>query len=388
MTPDVSSSTVLSLNCGSSSLKFMLATVNGDTIASLVEGEAQSVGTPDAQLAFRTADGGRNFQRRPIESHTQAAENIFAILDKAALPRPDTIGHRVVHGGPTLRAHCLIDDRVFAELDAARAFAPLHGPAALEVIALSRARYPDRPQIACLDTAFHYPLPQAARRLPIGSLPSAGIERYGFHGLSCELIVRQFGAALPRRLVIAHLGGGCSVTAVESGRSVDTSMGLTPSGGMMMATRAGDLDPGLVLYLIRELGFDARRLEAFIDHESGLKGVSGLSGDVRRLHTAEGDPSAHLALKMFVQSARKQIAAMASVLQGLDCLVFTGGIGEHDVETVREIASGLAWLGVEACPRHFDTVAWENCRRPTAAVMSARENEQIGRHAAALAALA
>jgi acetate kinase len=207
-------------------------------------------------------------------------------------------------------------------------------------------------------------MPNEARRFPLATaLAATGIERYGFHGLSCESVVRQLGGRVPDRLVIAHLGSGSSITAVDKGRSIDTSMGLTPTGGMMMATRSGDLDPGLLIFLLRSQGLDADGLEDLLDRHSGLLGVSGRSGDPRRLREAAAkSPDARLALTMFAYAARKQVAAMAAALGGLDLLVFTGGIGENDAEIRAEICEGLAWLGPNVC------------------VLPSEEDEQIARH--------
>src|ERR1700692_1823401 len=203
------------------------------------------------------------------------------------MPAPAAIGHRIVHGGPKLRQHCLIDDSVLRQLEAATAFAPLHIPAALSVIRFAQGHFPGLPQVACFDTTFHAELAAVARVLPISKeLQLEGIQRYGFHGLSCESIVHQLGNDVPNRLVIAHLGNGASVTAVKDGKSIDTSMGLTPSGGVIMGSRSGDLDPGILVYLMRELAFDAAKLERMIDHRSGLMGISATSSDMRRLHDA------------------------------------------------------------------------------------------------------
>jgi acetate kinase len=296
------------------------------------------------------------------------------LADHAATPA--AVGHRIVHGGPSIRHHCLIDANVLGALEAARAFAPLHAPAALDVVRLAQACF-DCPHVACLDTAFHVGLPDVARRLPIAAkLQGPGIERYGFHGLSCESVLRQLGPVPPRRLVIAHLGSGSSVTAVRAGRSIDTSMGLTPSGGVMMATRSGDLDPGLLIYLIREQKLEMSQLEIMIDRESGMAGVSGLSGDMRQLREAVADPGAQLAIEMFAYSVRKQIAGMIAALEGLDLLVFTGGVGEHDEEMRRRICESLSWLLSAA------TGAGGG---PSAISLPADEEEQIARHTAATA---
>src|SRR3984957_17924823 len=291
--------TVLVLNCGSSSLKFALFRIGAPTAETLVEGEAEAIGTSEARFSFRTASRARSLLAGPIADHAAAARRVFAVLAEQRAPAPAAVGHRIVHGGPSVRHHCVIDPQVLRALEAARVFAPLHGPAALEVVRLAQAHFGHCPHGACLDTAFHFGLPDVARRLPIAAaLQVPGVERYGFHRLSCESILRQLVPRAPDRLLITHLGSGASVTAVKAGRSIDTSMGLTPSGGVSMATRTGDLDPGLLIYLIREQKLDMARLEALIDRESGMAGVSGLSGDVRLLRAAIANPAARLALEM------------------------------------------------------------------------------------------
>jgi acetate kinase len=298
---------------------------------------------------------------------------------------PDVIGHRIVHGGPMLRRHCLIDDAVLRKLESASAFAPLHVPPALSVIGFAQEHFPAAAQVACFDTAFHAGLPEIARVLPIAKeLRAQGIERYGFHGLSCESIVAQLGENLPDRLIIAHLGNGASVTAVRSGQSIDTSMGLTPTGGVIMGTRSGDLDPGVLVYLLREKKFDAARMEDLVDHRSGLLGISGVGSDMRRLREAASTHAdARLAVDMFCYSVRKQIAAMIAVLGWADHIVFTGGIGEHDADSRAAICSGLTWAGIA-----LDDARNRRCDNPISAphspgkllVLATREEEQIARH--------
>ena len=202
--------------------------------------------------------------------------------------------------------------------------------------------------MACFDPTFHAQLPDVACVLPIArDLQAAGIQRYGFHGLSLESIVRQLGSGLPNRVVVAHLGNGCSITAIKGGKSIDTSMGLTPTGGVIMGTRSGDLDPGVLVYLMREKNLDATMLEALVDHRSGLLGISGVASDMQRLHeAAQSNPDARLAIEMFCYSVRKQIAGMIAVLGGLDLLVFTGGIGENDAKVRAAICGGLSWFGI------------------------------------------
>jgi acetate kinase len=347
---------VLALNSGSSSLKFGLYRVAPSSPEVLHSGDVELKTTDDTEAALA---------------------GIADLLTKARMPPPTAIGHRVVHGGPQLRRHCLIDDAVLGQLEAAAAFAPLHIPPALSVIRFARAHFPGLTQAACFDTAFHATMPDVARTLPIArELRSEGIERYGFHGLSCESIVRQLGKDLPERLVIAHLGNGASITAVKAGKSIDTSMGLTPTGGVIMGTRSGDIDPGILVYLAREKGFDAARLEELVDHRSGLLGISGVDSDMRRLRqaassAAASNADARLAIEMFCMSVRKQVAAMAAAMGDVDMIVFTGGIGENDALARAEICRGLSWMGVEP----DRTVA--RCR---VRVLPSQEDEQIALH--------
>ena len=374
----VSALHILALNSGSSSLKFGLYRVDSAGAEKLI-GETFST--------VLTAD--------PPDMMTRVASALAA----SGMPAPDAIGHRVVHGGPALRQHCHIDDAVLRQLQAAAAFAPLHTPAALALIGSTQAHFPGIAQVACFDTQFHAGLPEVARVLPLArELLSEGMQRFGFHGLSLESIVRQLGDLVPRqssvqlpeRLVIAHLGNGASITALKAGQSIDTSMGLTPSGGVIMGTRSGDLDPGVLLYLLREKKFDAAGLGALIDKRSGLLGISGLSGDMRRLHeAAASNHDARLAIEMFCISVRKQVAAMIAVLGGLDMLVFTGGIGENDAQVRSEICAGLAWTGIslyESRNRTAVNPVSDAASRCQVLVLASQEDEQIARHAWALLA--
>ena len=254
---------MLALNSGSSSLKFGLYRVEASIPKVLLSGEAESIG--DRQGKFWVKDANdKPLVSEPANFGTQrdAVARIGTFLADCKEAQPAAVGHRVVHGGPNLRRHCLIDDAVLRQLEAATIFAPLHVPAALSVIRFAQQHFPRLPQVACFDTAFHARMPDVACTLPIPlELRSDGIHRYGFHGLSCESIMRQLGDNRPDRLMIAHLGNGASITAVKDGQSIDTSMGLTPTGGVIMGTRCGDLDPGILIYLMREKNFDAAGLE-------------------------------------------------------------------------------------------------------------------------------
>ncbi|WP_137785460.1 acetate/propionate family kinase [Sphingomonas sp. 3P27F8] len=376
---------VLTLNSGSSSLKFGLYRVEGAETEALMTGE-----TDGTELQAEDAKGSA-LPGTPIKAETPEAtlQAIASLLAKTSLSAPEAIGHRIVHGGPKLRVHCVIDDRGERDLEAASAMSPLHAPAALAIIRLAKQTWQDVPQVACLDTAFHAEMPDIARILPIAKeLQLEGIQRYGFHGLSCESIVHQFGNALPKRLVIAHLGSGASVTAVQDGRSIDTSMGLTPSGGIIMATRSGDIDPGVLIYLMREKKYDAAALEDLVDHRSGLFGISGVSGDLRKLHEAEpSNPDARLAVAMFCMSVAKEIAGMIVALGGVDTIVFTGGIGEHDAVARAGICHALRCFGVCLDDAANRTKTGHIDRSDSACelrVLTSREDEQIARHVGAL----
>ncbi len=386
---------VLCLNSGSSSLKFGFYEVwpkqtQPQQTRCLISGEAQRIGQRNG--LFLALDPTGNVLCRDsgqVASAQEVVARIRRLLIKTGLPAPQAVGHRVVHGGPMLRQHCRIDAVVLKQLQAAEAFAPLHTPATLALIDCARAQFPDASQVACFDTAFHARMPPHASTLPLpADVRALGIQRYGFHGLSCESIVQQLSDARPSRLLIAHLGNGASVTAVKDGVSIDTSMGLTPSGGLIMGTRSGDLDPGVLIYLARLKGFDAASLEDLVDHRSGMAGISGLDGDMRALHAAAAsNPDAALAIRMFCYAVRKQLAAMWAALDGVDAIVFTGGIGEHDAAVRAEVCAGLSSLGVrldEARHRALANPISSADSRCQLHVLPSLEDEQIARHTGAL----
>ncbi len=293
-------------------------------------------------------------------------------LRSRGVDAPSAIGHRVVHGGPDRWRPSLIDESVLADVQAAAVFAPRHQPASLAAIEVAGRTFPGLPQVACFDTAFHHDLPLVARTLPIPA-EAGSVRRYGFHGLSYEWAVSSIGDALGERAVIAHLGSGASLAAVRNGRCVDTTMGLTPIGGLMMSTRSGDIDPGALVHVMREHGLDADGLERLVEDESGLRGVSGSTGDMRELlHVRSRDARAALAVELWCMTVRKQIGALAAVLGGIDSLVFTGGIGERSAELRGEICEGLEHLGVGTGAVSVHVVASDENRivaRHTAAVV-------------------
>jgi acetate kinase len=381
---------VLALNSGSSSLKFGLYRVGPSRTETLLSGEAESIGGPDSKIHAQDAHANALLSETvPIPSQQDAISRIAGLIAGRKMSAPAAVGHRIVHGGPRLRQHCVIDAAVLRELEAATAFAPLHMPAALSVIRFAREHFPGLAQVACFDTAFHADMPEVARVLPIArELRAEGLQRYGFHGLSCESIVHQLANDLPHRMIIAHLGNGASVTAVKGGKSIDTSMGLTPTGGVIMGTRSGDLDPGVLVYLMREKHFDAAMLEELVDHRSGLRGISGVGSDMRRLHeAASSNVDARLAILMFCYCVRKQVAAMIAALEGVDMIVFTGGIGENDAAARAAICGGLSWIGVdldEARNHSAHDPISGSMSRCAVRVLPSQEDEQIARHAWAL----
>ncbi len=338
--------TVLALNCGSSSLKFGLYSARSEEIALLSEGEAEEIGRPESSFWFkRASDSSEERENLQFRDHSAALAHALETLDRAVIPAIDAVGHRIVHGGPRLRQHQCVTPDVLEKLRAAVEYAPLHLPAALSVLEAVTQKRGDIRQVVCLDTAFHRTMPEVAKTVAFPEdVRRLGVERYGFHGLSVESVVTRLDP-VPERLIVAHLGNGASLTAIRNGRSIDNTMGMTPSGGVMMGTRCGDLDPGTVIYLMRHGYSDASTLEELFDHRSGLVGVSGRTSDVRELtKIREQDARADLALRMFCYGVRKAIGGMAAALGGLDALVFTGGIGEHGVELREEIVSGLEFL--------------------------------------------
>ncbi len=350
MTTHAGRAMILAVNSGSSSLKFGLYEERRGEEAVVLTGGADGVGTAESRLKIRDA-GGRFLLDEGYTFPTQgeALDEVVRTLAKFAGADPVAVGHRIVHGGPHLRQHQLITDELIKILEAAVHFAPLHIPAALGLIHKTEQLFPNIPQYACFDTAFHSTMPETSFRFALPEdLYRMGVQRYGFHGLSYESVVHRLGSNLPARVICAHLGSGASLVALRDGLSVDTSMGMTPTGGIPMATRTGDLDPGVMLFLLRVRQMNADSLEKLFNHGSGLAALSGGETDMRELVTAmeKGDVRATLAIQVFAGAVRKYIGAYAAELGGLDLLVFTGGIGEHSQAIRNLICEGLEFLGI------------------------------------------
>jgi len=363
---------ILVLNSGSSSVKFSLYD-SRDAVSTpdlIFEGQLSGIGGTSAHLHIQNTGSPDSAEDLSVKADKLEAA-IQLVMDAAikhATPPPDAVGYRVVHPGPNLHSHQKITPQVLEELDRSAVFAPLHDPEAIMLIRSGMKHLPDATHFACFDTIFHQTMPEEATTYPLPpDLRQQGIRRYGFHGLSCESIVHQMQQqrAIPKRMVIAHLGSGCSVTALLNGASVDTTMGLTPTGGVIMGTRSGDLDPGLVLYLMRQQqGYRAQAIsavETLLNQSSGMVSLSGMENDVKAIHVAanEGNPQAKLALSVFTRSVTKAIGAFCWLLGGLDCIVFSGGVGEHDSQTRADILKDLSGLGVilENFTQHSSSVS-------------------------------
>ena len=354
--------TILVLNAGSSSLKFRLfgfeTPDTQETVLAL--GSIERLGTPNAHLTVRQGDA--NEPRSEGIGAVTVADAVAHVL--AALPASyaniQAIGHRIVHGGSQFTTPTRIDADILETLHALTPLAPLHNPAGIAVIEATQSLRPDVPQVAVFDTAFHHDLPPTAAlyALPCALSERLQLRRYGFHGISYRAVSERYFAhrrilAEGSRLIICHLGNGASVCALRGGRSVETSMGLTPLEGLVMGTRCGDIDPGVVLYLLQEKGFTVEELTDLLNHKSGLLGLSGgKSSDMRDLETAakSGDMAAEQALASFAHRVRKYIGAYAAVLGGVDTLIFTGGIGEHSASMRARICTDLDFLGFALDP--------------------------------------
>ncbi len=351
---------VLVLNTGSSSLKWVVLDDATETIAA--QGDA----------AWHDPQPDRH-----AEELARALGNV---------PPVDAVGHRVVHGGAQFRAPVLVDDRVRNEILRLEELAPLHNPAAVAGIDAARQRFPNIPHVAVFDTAFHATIPDHAAVYPVPWewTERWGVRRYGFHGLSVEYAVARVAQLLgsaPRRVVVCHLGAGCSVTAVRDGASVDTSMGFTPLEGVMMARRSGSIDPGLLLYALRHLS--TAEVDRALNEQSGLQGVSGVSADMRAVlaAAADGQARAVLAREMFVYRVATCVGAMLAAVGGLDALVFTGGIGEHSAEIRRAVCGRLGYLGLETRDVDADENGDRDVATPASAarvlVIAAREDLSV-----------
>ncbi len=391
---------ILCLNAGSSSLKFALFAVSSAGVEGelLVRGSIDRIGLGDARLR---ADGvlGRRDEPLPLsgdlaDQHRAALATLLSWLE-AANDRPITaVAHRVVHGGTIYATPIVVDEEALTYLEQLVPLAPLHQPHNLRPIRTLLAHHPDWPQVACFDTAFHRTQPWLAQMMPLPRRYwEKGVRRYGFHGLSYEYVTAQLSALLgdraDGRVVIAHLGSGASLCAVHRLQSVATTMGFTAVDGLMMGTRTGTIDAGVLLYLLTEEGMGPEEIERLLYRESGLLGVSGISSDMRTL-LASSDPRADEAIALFCYRAIREVGSLVAALGGLDALVFTGGIGEHAAPIRARIAAGLAWLGLKideaanaavALPPHGMVRIDAPASQVIVAVVATDEELMMARHA-------
>jgi len=347
--------TILVVNAGSSSIKFSLYEIDGErTLRPALKGQIDGIGTR-ARLRVQDArDGALTDQKYSSDDVPDISAAMTAVggwlRTHLSGGVPVAIGHRIAHGGPEYAAPVMVDEVVLAALERLVPLAPLHQPYNIAPIRSIRARFPGTPQVACFDTAFHRGHPEVADRYALpDALYKEGVRRYGFHGLSYEYIARTLPRVAPEiaqgAVVVAHLGSGASMCAIRAGRSVDSTMGFTALDGLPMGTRCGQLDPGVVLYLLNQKGWSGKEVERLLYRDAGLRGLSGLSNDVRDL-LASDVPAAQRALDYFVYRIGRELGSLAAALRGIDALVLTAGIGENSPEIRARICVGAAWLGI------------------------------------------
>ena len=383
---------ILTINSGSSSVKVSLYEL-GETENLMLSGSMKRIGVRAGVFQIKDADGKPLIdEHTDLPDHEAALKKLFTWLEEHEPGRSlDAVGHRVVHGGPKYNKPHRVTSALLAELNELIQLAPDHLPHEIKAIQATSRSYPDLIQIACFDTAFHRHMPDLAQ---LYALPRhyqrEGLVRYGFHGLSYEYILQELRKEAGKeisngRLIIAHLGNGASMAAVRNGKCVDTTMGFTPAGGLVMSTRSGDLDPGVLIYLMEEKGMHSSTLNELVNQHAGLLGVSGISSDMKDLlDKEEGEAYAHQAVDLFCYQASKHLGALAAVLGGLDTLVFTAGIGENSPAVRQRICQNLSFLGI-----HLDTqrnaaneaIISREVGPVTVRVMRTDEDLMIARHA-------
>ncbi|NPU69030.1 acetate/propionate family kinase [Bradyrhizobium sp. 83012] len=387
---------VLTLNAGSSSIKFALFEQDAELVE-ILRGQIEGLGSAAAKLTAKLNDGMVVDERIgdvDAADHEAALGRVLDVLQRAiGRAAVDAVGHRIVHGGLAFTGPVVIENDVLQRLETLAPLAPLHQPHNLSAVRAAQRAFPDALQVGCFDTAFHraHPWVNDTYALP-RDFYDQGIRRYGFHGLSYEYVVSRLKEIAPQdekgRVVVMHLGNGASMCAIRDGRSIGSSMGFTALDGLPMGTRCGQLDPGVVLYLLQEQRMTVEAVADLLYHHSGLKGLSGLSQDMRELEAA-GTPEALQAIDYFVDRIRRELGAMAAILSGLDTIVFCGGIGEHAWRIRARICQNFEWLGIELDEgrnRAGETVISSDCSRIRAFVINTNEEMMLARHAAGLLA--
>jgi acetate kinase len=388
---------VLTLNSGSSSLKFSLYEMLRDTEALLLRGKIDRIGTGTGQFEAADCENKKAIDESvSVPDHQKALNLLLDRLPSLGCESVAAVGHRIVQGGPHHTRPEVVTAALLEELEALCPIDPPHLPAALKALRAAAKLGPHLPQVACFDTAFHRGMPAVAQALPLPRelTDSTALIRYGFHGLSYEYIISELSRvagpeAARGKVIIAHLGNGASMAALRDGRGVDTTMGFTPAGGLVMSSRSGDLDPGVIAYLLRERKIAPDKLSDFVFQQCGMKAVSGLSSDIRDLLAArETNPHAKMALDLFCYQARKSLGALVAVLDGIDTLIFTGGIGENAAFPRAVICEGFHHLGLEidsSRNQQNQEIISSTTSRTTVRVMKTNEELVIARHTARLA---
>lgn len=351
---------ILVLNCGSSSVKYKLIDTENDTV--MAEGGVEKIGLPDGFLKYKLSDGSKAIRELGLVDHKGAVKAVLDILTDPEVgcirsySEIGAVGHRVVHGGEKFSKSVLLTDEVLQQIKDCYDLAPLHNPANVTGIEAVEEILPGVKQVGVFDTAFHQTMPAKSfmYALPYKYYKEDGVRRYGFHGTSHRYVSQRVCEILgvdinKEKIITCHVGNGGSITAVLYGKSVDTSMGLTPVEGLMMGTRVGDVDPGALTYLMKKHNLSADELQKIINKESGVLGVTELSSDMREIEAADkaGDPRAHLALEMYEQRITKYIGAYAAEMGGVDIIVFTGGVGENQTGLRGNVCRPLGFMGVE-----------------------------------------
>ncbi len=358
----MSSLPVLVLNSGSSSIKFSVYEAGNGQRDKLFEGAVDGIGTDLGKFWIKDAGGKKLVDQTPVLPNRSVAFKMVAdALHSGDFPAPAAIGHRTVCGGPTIQENQRVTTQLIDEIESYAALAPLHTPIAVYIMREALKLFPGIPNFAVLDTYFHRTLPEVATHMPIPEEYSAmGVRRYGYHGISYESIVFQLQPHVPKKLIVAHLGNGASISAIRNGECLDTSMALTPTSGIISGSRTGDIDPGIVIFILKEIAKStpnaleaADKLETVVSKKSGLLGVSELSNDMRDLREAikAGNAKAKLAVAKFTWTIARWIGSYVAELNGLDMLVFTGGIGENDINARAEICANLNALGIVLDPK-------------------------------------
>ena len=357
---------ILVINCGSSSLKYQL--INSDTEAVLAKGLCERIGI-DGALTYQPAGGEKEVTEIPMPTHSEAISAVIAALTDEkkgvvkSLSEIGAVGHRVVHGGEKFTSSCLINDETMAAIEECNDLAPLHNPANLIGIRACQKLMPGVPNVAVFDTAFHQTMPEVAYiyGIPYEYYEKYKVRRYGFHGTSHSYVSKRAAEMLGKKvedlkIIVCHLGNGASICAVDHGKSVDTSMGLTPLEGLVMGTRSGDIDPAIIDFVGKKEGLDLDGMNNILNKKSGMLGISGVSSDGRDLGAAAaaGNPRAKLALDVFDYDVIKYIGSYAAVMNGVDAICFTAGIGENNIEMRANVCSHLGYLGAKLDPEKND----------------------------------